>query len=151
MARQMLALALVLEGRPRMGDTTDSPKAGRLSIQEGKAVNATHPYRWAGTTGHRGRFKPGTGLLTLIGDGRQSYSSPESAPAGRPSGECRSDRLIVGRSCFELGRAMFARTSKVCGWRVGTRFLRRSNLYYTALNAYAEAPTALQCLDTGAR
>jgi hypothetical protein len=114
-------------------------------------VNATHPYRWTGTTGHGGRFRSGTGLSVLFGDGRQSCSSPENAPVGCPSGERRSGRLIVGRSCFELGRALFAPTSRVCGWQAETRFLRRSNLYYTALNAYAEAPTAHQCLDTGAR
>ena len=114
-------------------------------------MNATHFYRWAGATGHGGRFRSGTGLLVLLGDSRQSCSSPESAPAGRPSEECRSGRLIVGWSCFELGRALFAPASKVCGWRAGTRFLRRSNLYHSALNAYAEAPTVHQCLDTGAR
>jgi len=113
-------------------------------------VNATHFYRWAGATGHGGRFRSGTGLLVLFGDGRQSCSSPESAPAGRLSGECRSGRLIVGQSCFELGHAMFTPTSRVCGWQAENRFLRRSNLYYTAINAYAEAPTAHQCLDTRA-
>ena len=82
-------------------------------------------------TGHGGRFRSGTGLLVLFGDGRQSCSSPESAPAGRLSGECRSGRLIVGQSCFELGHAMFATTSRVCGWQAENRFLRRSNLYYT--------------------
>ncbi len=49
-------------------------------------------YMWicrAGTTSHRGRFRPGTSLLGLFGDGRQGYSAPESTPAGRLSGECR--------------------------------------------------------------
>ena len=42
----------------------------------------------AGTTSHWGRFKPGTSLLGLFGDGRQGYSAPESTPAGGLSGEC---------------------------------------------------------------
>ena len=46
-------------------------------------MNTTHPYRWAGTTGHGGRFRSGTRLLVLFGDSRQGCSSPESAPAGR--------------------------------------------------------------------
>ena len=114
-------------------------------------MNTTHPYRLGGYDRPWGRFRSGTGLLVLFGDGRQSCSSPENAPVGRPSGERRSGRLIVARSCFELGRAMFSPTSRVRGWQAGTRFLRRSNLYHSALNAYAEAPTAHQCLDTGAR
>ena len=46
----------------------------------------------AGTTSHRGRFRRGTRLLGLCGDTRQGHSAPESAPAGRLSGEC-SDKL----------------------------------------------------------
>jgi hypothetical protein len=42
-----------------------------------------------GRTSHRGRFKPGTSLLGLFGDGRQGYSAPESTPGGALSGECR--------------------------------------------------------------
>jgi hypothetical protein len=32
----------------------------------------------AGTTRHPGRFRPGTSLLELFGDGRQGYSAPKA-------------------------------------------------------------------------
>src|SRR4051794_15127231 len=52
----------------------------------------------AGTTSHRGPFRRGTNLLALFGDGRQSYSAPESASAGRLSGECRLKPAPARRS-----------------------------------------------------
>jgi len=33
----------------------------------------------AGTTSHRGRFRPGTSLSGLFGDGRQSFTLPPEA------------------------------------------------------------------------
>lgn len=62
----------------------------------GGAPNASLD-RWkgrcrAGGAGLRGRFRPETGLLVMFGIDSQGYSSPESAPSGCLSGECRNFR-----------------------------------------------------------
>ena len=47
-----------------------------------------------GMTGHQRPVRRGTSLLRLFGDARQSYSAPESAPAGLLHGECRLYRVM---------------------------------------------------------
>ena len=63
----------------------------------------------AGTTSHRGRSRREASLLELFEDGREGYSAPESAPAGCPSGECRTKGFfnIAGA----LGRGILERSA----------------------------------------